>query len=147
MRTGEGVLRFSPSVSSRRDIVLRSIAAEVERLGQRDGWGESLTFKVNLVLEELATNIISYGGHEGRQEPDIEIHIATRNDELAIEISDDGRPFDPINDAPPAPVIDEKTEIVSVGGLGLHLVRNMMDSVSYRYEGGRNRLSMTTRRD
>ena len=147
MSTGEGFLRFRPSASPRRDIVLGSIADEVERLGQRDGWGESLTFKVNLVLEELATNIIAYGGREGRQHPDIEIHIASRNDELAIEISDDGRPFDPLNDAPPARVVDEKTEIAPVGGLGIHLVRNMMDSLSYRYEGGRNRLSMTARRD
>ena len=147
MSTGDGFLTFRPSVSRRWDIVLGSIADEVERLGRREGWGAALTFKVNLVLEELATNIISYGGGEGRRDPDIEIHIASRNDELAIEISDDGRPFDPLNDAPPAPVIDEKTEIAPVGGMGLHLVRNMMDSLSYRYEGGRNRLSMTTRRD
>ena len=147
MSTGDGFLRFRPSASPRWDIVLGSIADEVERLGQRDGWGESLIFKVNLVLEELATNIISYGRDKGRRCPDIEIHIASRTDELAIEISDDGRPFDPLNDAPPAPVIDEKTEVAPVGGLGVHLVRNLMDSLSYRYEGGRNRLSMTARRD
>ena len=106
-----------------------------------------MTFRVNLVLEELAMNIISHGGDEDGRTPGIEINIASRRDELRIEVTDNGRPFDPLKDVPATPVIDENTEIAPVGGIGLHLVRSMMDSLSYRHEGGRNRLAMTARRN
>ena len=145
MMAGEGSLKFAPSADPRQDSILGAIAAAVEDLGNQEGWGESLTFKVNLVLDELASNIISYGGEEGRRNPDIEIEIASREGELVIEISDDGRPFNPLSDAPPAPVIERDLEIAPVGGLGLHLVKNMVDSMSYRHEDGRNRITMTAR--
>ena len=147
MSADDGILTFCPPTASRPDIILRSIASAVERLGKRQGWGDSLTFRINLALEELTTNIISYGGDEGCKTPRIEIKIASEQDQLLIEISDDGRPFDPLNDAPPAPIIDENTEIAPVGGFGLHLVRNVMDSMSYSYEDGRNRLTMTALQD
>ena len=116
-------------------------------VAERDGWDESLTFKVNLVLEELATNILAYGGAPDRPSPDIEIDIASRGDDLVIEVSDDGRPFDPLRDAPPAPVVDENTDVAPVGGMGLRLVIRMVESIAYRYEDGRNRVTMVARRD
>lgn len=147
MSSDDGILRFRSSAASRPDVILGSIASTVERLGQRQGWGEALTFRINLALEELATNIISYGGYEDCKALGIEIKIASEKGSLLIEISDDGRPFDPLSDAPPAPVIDENAGIAPVGGFGLHLVRNMMDSMSYSYVDGRNRLTMTARPD
>ena len=139
-------LKFVASEEPRRDSVLETIAATVAAAARRDGWDESLAFKVNLVLEELATNILTYGGEPDRPSPDIEIDIASRGDDLVIEISDDGRPFDPLRDAPPAPVIDENTDVAPIGGMGLHLVTRMVESVAYRYEGGRNRVTMVARR-
>ena len=65
---------------------------------------------------------------------------------LIIEISDDGRPFDPLNDPPPATVNYESTDFAVVGGLGIHLVKSTVDSMSYCREDGRNRITMTTRR-
>ena len=147
MTDAEGSLKFTPSETPRHDSILQAIATAVEDLGHREGWGESLTFKVNLVLDELASNIISHGGQEGRRNPDIEIEIASRSDELVIEISDDGRPFDPLGDAPPAAVIDDDTQTAPVGGLGLHLVKSMVDSLSYRHEDGRNRVVLVARRE
>ena len=146
MTDAEESLKFAPSAAPRRDSILRAIATAVEDLGHRAGWDESLTFKVNLVLDELASNIISYGGEEGRRNPDIEIEIASGTDALVIEVSDDGRPFDPLNDAPPAAVIDGDTPTAPVGGLGLHLVKSMVDSLSYRHEDGRNRVILVARR-
>ena len=140
-------LKFEPSEEPRRDSVLETIAATVTAAANRDGWDESLAFKVNLVLEELAMNILSYGGGRNRPSPDIEIDIASRRGELVIEISDDGRPFDPLRDAPPAPVIDENTDVVPIGGMGIRLVTRMVDSIAYRYENGRNRVTLIARRD
>lgn len=145
MRTDGGILTFRPLAPSNLDTILKSIASTVECLGQRQGWGDFLTYRVNLVLDELTTNIISYGRNKDGNLPRIDIRIVSGKYELLIEISDDGCPFDPLTDAPKAPVIDENTEIAPVGGLGLHLVRCMMDSMSYSYEDGRNRLTMTAR--
>ena len=147
MAAGGASLKFVPSEGLCRDSVLETIAATVAAAANRDGWDETLAFKVNLVLEELATNILSHGGERNRPSPDIEIDIASRGDELVIEISDDGRPFDPLRDAPPAPVIDENTDIAPIGGMGLRLVTRMVDSIAYRYENGRNRVTLIARRD
>ena len=139
-------LKFAPTAEPRRRSVLEAIAATVTNVANRNGWDESLTFKVNLVLEELATNILSHGGRPGRPSPEIEIAIASRGDTLTIEISDDGRPFDPLNDAPPAPVVDENTETAPMSGMGIHLVTHMMDGITYRYQDGRNRVTMIAQR-
>ena len=140
-------MKFASSAEPRRDSILEVIASSVTALARRDGWGESLAFKVNLVLEELTTNILSHGGEQGRPSPDIEIEIVTRGDALVIEVSDDGRPFDPMNDAPPAPVVDENTTIAPLGGMGLRLVMRMVDSITYCHEAGRNRVTMVARPD
>ena len=147
MAAGGASLKFVPSEGPCRDSVLETIAATVAAAANRDGWDETLAFKVDLVLEELATNILSHGGERNRPSPDIEIDIASRGDELVIEVSDDGRPFDPLRDAPPAPVIDENTDIAPIGGMGLRLVTRMVDSIAYRYENGRNRVTLIARRD
>lgn len=144
---GEGSLSLTPSAEACRESVLKTIAAAVESWGSREGWGSNLIFRVNLVLDELASNIIAYGREEGRRSPDIVIEMASREDEVIIEISDDGRPFNPLCDAPPAPAIHENLETVPVGGLGIHLVKSMVDSMSYRHEDGRNRVTMTARRE
>ena len=119
MATG-GSLKFAASAEPRKDSILQAIAAAVDDLGIKECWGDSLTFKVNLVLDELTTNILTYGGVEGRLNPDIEIDIASRGDDLIIEISDDGHPFDPLTDPPPASVDYESSDVAVVGGLGIH---------------------------
>ena len=139
-------LKFEPASGSSQDDVLQHIASEVEGLGQRESWPDSLVFKVNLVLEEVGINILSYGGEIGGAWPEFEIVIASEDDALTIEVSDQGRPFDPFNDAP-KPSIDAAIEDRTVGGLGIHLVKTMMDDTSYQHSGGRNRLTMVARRE
>ena len=139
-------LKFEPASGSSQDDILQHIASEVEELGQRESWPDSLVFKVNLVLEEVGINILSYGGETGGPWPEFEIVIASEDDSLIIEVSDEGRPFDPFNDAP-KPSIDAAIEDRNVGGLGIHLVKTMMDDTSYQHSGGRNRLTMVARRE
>ena len=139
-------LKFEPASGSSQDDILQHIASEVEELGQRESWPDSLVFKVNLVLEEVGINILSYGGETGGPWPEFEIVIASEDDSLTIEVSDEGRPFDPFNDAP-KPSIDAAIEDRNVGGLGIHLVKTMMDDTSYQHSGGRNRLTMVARRE
>ena len=119
------------------------MTAEVEELGRRDNWPPDLVFRVNLALEELGLNIMDYGLENAEQE--IEITLTSDADSLVIEIMDEGRPFDPLADAP-APDLDGAVEDRRVGGLGIHLVRTMMDEMRYRREQGKNRLTLVTRK-
>ena len=127
--------------------VLREIADTIEEHGDLQGWDPGLVFKINLALEEVTINIISYGGRQNGPSPNIEIGITRGEEDLTIQVSDDGRPFNPLVDAPPPPIIDESTRVAPIGGFGLHLVKTMMDSVTYRHDQGLNELTMTARRE
>ena len=139
-------LKFEPASGSSKEQVLQLIAGEVEGLGEREAWPDSLVFKINLVLEEVGINILSYGGESGGPWPEFEIVITSDSDSLTIEVSDEGRPFDPFNDAP-KPSIDDEIEDRSVGGLGIFLVQTMMDNTSYQHSEGKNRLTMVTKKE
>ncbi len=133
--------KLSLKIEARHD-ALSDITAAVEDLGQRENWGADLVFKVNLALEEMGLNIMDYGLDGG----ELEIELTSNTDALTIEITDNGRPFDPLNDAPEHDVTSE-LEDRAVGGLGIHLTRTVMDEMSYRRENGRNHLTMVARRD
>jgi serine/threonine-protein kinase RsbW len=98
-------------------------------------------YRFNLALDEALTNIISYAFPDGRRH-EIEVQIEYRNGSLAATVCDDGEPFDPLSQPPPdirAPAEDRK-----VGGLGIHLLRSLVDSVEYRRIDGRNHLTFRT---
>ena len=125
--------------------VLMEIAAVVEEHAQLQGWNQDLAFRINLALEEVAINIVSYGGERGGPSPNIEIRLTPGGGNMTIQVSDDGKPFNPLKDAPPPSLIDENTKAAPVGGFGLHLIKNMMDSVTYQHWEGKNHLTMTAR--
>ncbi|MCV2358362.1 SpoIIE family protein phosphatase [Paucibacter sp. TC2R-5] len=95
-----------------------------------------LAFAVNLCLEELITNTIQHGLHGA---PDRPIHVRlSRSDEwLEIILKDDAPPFDPFVEAP-EPSLDASVEERAVGGLGVHMVKTMMDEVRAFYDGSGN---------
>ena len=123
---------------------MERMAAAVEGLGEEEDWPPALTFQVNLVLEELWLNVLNYGHEEGCHE--VLIRLVSEDESLTIEITDDGRPFDPLQDAPLPDTAGELGDR-HIGGLGIHLVRTMMDELEYRREEGKNRLILVKRRD
>ena len=129
-------LKIAPSLDQ-----LERITAVVEDVGERDDWPPDLIFKVNLVLDELWVNVVHYSGATG----DIEVALDTNADEVRLEIADDGRPFDPLTDAV-EPDLDASLEERPIGGLGIFLVREMMDELHYKRENGKNRLAMVKRK-
>ena len=139
-------LKIEPDSEASNADNLLYIQGKVEELGLREEWPDSLVFKVNLVLEELGLNILSYGSAGADRPPEIEITLVSEDDSLTIEVSDDGRPFNPLEDAA-VPDVEALLDERSVGGLGVHLVRTMMDDLSYQRAEGRNLLKMVTKKE
>jgi serine/threonine-protein kinase RsbW len=99
--------------------------------------------RVLIVVEELITNLVKFG-YPGQTPPgSAEITLRLDDDRLSIEIVDDGREFDPF--AAPEPDLDATLEARRVGGLGLHLVKSLMDRTAYRRERDRNIVEMSRR--
>ena len=123
---------------------LPRIAASVEELAERDDWPPKLLFQVNLVLEELALNVMTHGRAGGARNLDVTLNSAP--DAITIELADDGPRFDPLEEAPdfdPDLPIEERR----IGGVGVHLVRTLVDDASYRFEDGKNRLTLVVPRN
>jgi serine/threonine-protein kinase RsbW/sigma-B regulation protein RsbU (phosphoserine phosphatase) len=94
-----------------------------------------VAFDMHLALEEIIANVIAYG-FEDDTEHHIRVSLFLEPGELRAEVEDDGKSFNPL-EAPPPDTEQPLTER-AVGGLGIHLVRHLMDEIVYRRRGGRN---------
>ena len=122
---------------------MQRITSAVEDMAQRENWDLDMILRVNLVLEEIGLNIMEHSFGEGVNE--FEIAVISDADRVIIQITDSGRPFDPLTEAP-EPDLDSPIESRPVGGLGIHLVRSMMDQSVYRRSDGKNQLTLVKRR-
>ena len=98
--------------------------------------------QIELALEEGIVNIINYSFPDGDGEVCLE--CALKNSFFVMTLADDGIPFNPLEkDDPDISVpLDER----QIGGLGIFLIKNLMDEVDYRYEDGYNKLTLKKRK-
>ena len=122
---------------------LGRITAAVDELAESEDWSPTLTFRVNLVLEEFGINVIKYAHKEG--DHDFEITLFSEPETLTIEITDDGVPFNPLEDKP-TPDTSAPMDERPIGGLGLHLVRSMTEEIRYERENSRNHSILVMRK-
>ena len=122
---------------------LERVSAAIKSLAADEDWSSDTLFRVDLVMDELVVNIMDYGYDDSDHE--IDITFTSEEDAVTIEITDEGRSFDPLNDAP-EPDLTSPLEERRVGGLGVYLARTMMDELVYRREGDRNHLTLVKRR-
>jgi serine/threonine-protein kinase RsbW len=99
---------------------------------------EALNFE--LALEEVFINVVMHGS-DAAKVPSVEVSLTLVDSEVTLSVEDDGEPFDPLS--LPAPDVTASLEGRRVGGLGVFLVRRVMDSVSYQRRGTINQLRMT----
>lgn len=97
------------------------------------------TASLNLALEEAVVNVMEYAYPAGTL-GDVEIDAMAEGETIKFILMDSGTPFDPTK----KPEIDTtlSAEERSIGGLGIHLVRQIMDSVNYEYKDGKNVLTL-----
>jgi serine/threonine-protein kinase RsbW len=93
---------------------------------------ESDSYKVQLAVDEACSNIIEHAC-DGENEDDIEITCVELDDQVKIMIRDHGEPFDPTT--APAPDLDADLEDRPVGGLGIFLMKRLMDDICYEALG------------
>jgi anti-sigma regulatory factor (Ser/Thr protein kinase) len=97
-----------------------------------------VTGKMALALEEAAANVIHHAFPETPPPHRLEVTLAIDGERVVAEIVDNGRPFDPSTAAEADTTLP--LEERDAGGLGIHLIRRMMDRVAYRRIDGENRL-------
>jgi serine/threonine-protein kinase RsbW len=112
---------------------------ELENFGQKCHLSSKTLFELNLILEEVVANVISYA-YGDNQRHEIVVCADLRDGELVIEVEDDGRPFNPLQSS--LPDLGPPLERRKVGGLGLHLVRELTSSIEYNRKEEKNRLVM-----
>lgn len=118
---------------------LARLNTAIDAFGQGHHWSPKTLFQVKLALEEAVTNILSYG-FDGQQTQLIWLKVVQEGRLLSIVLTDNGTPFDPLERPPPD--LDSNLEDRMVGGLGVYLIRQMMDNVSYQRQDGCNKLCM-----
>jgi sigma-B regulation protein RsbU (phosphoserine phosphatase) len=114
----------------------------VEQMGEKLELSPSTVMNLQLALEEAITNIILYAYKE--QGKDISVTFTKTGNELEVVIEDSGVPFDPTAMEDPDH-LDATAEERPIGGLGIFLVKKLMDNVSYKREDGKNVLIMKKR--
>jgi len=130
------------------EIVLTSDLSELGRLaeavadfGRRHALPEPAMAHMALALDELVTNSIVYGYRGGAGTVRVRLDLA--GEWLDAEVVDEAPPFDPFT-APP-PDLEASLEERQIGGLGVHLVRTLLDRVDYVRDGAHNRVQLSKR--
>jgi anti-sigma regulatory factor (Ser/Thr protein kinase) len=128
-------------------LTLRNDRAEVARLAiwidglvAPLGLSSHTTHALQLCLEEAITNIVSYA-FEPETSHDVRVALWRDDAALHAEVTDDGRPFDPLSHALPGPPQDLQS--ATIGGLGIKLMRSYAERIDYQRSGLTNRLSLT----
>ena len=116
-----------------------SVLDAVEAFGEENRLPPKKIFQLNLVLDELITNIVSYGFDDGADSA-IRLSVALGEGTINVELTDNGRPFDPVK--APLPELAGDLEERQVGGLGLKFMRAYVDLLDYRRDGEFNRLRL-----
>ena len=118
---------------------LETLCQHLNQFGEIAGLSEACIHDMNICLDEMFTNIVSYG-FEDDLEHIISFTINLDNLELTLIIEDDGIPFNPLEKKEPETPPDLID--VRIGGLGIHIVRKLMDDIRYERKHGKNKLTL-----
>ena len=116
----------------------------IDTVAEEVGLDMSLTMSLNLALEEAVVNVMDYAYPDG-QKGDVDIEVTADQQWLTFVISDTGIAFDPTakEDVDTTLSAEERP----IGGLGIFLVRQLMDVIDYKREGNKNVLTLRKKRD
>ena len=100
----------------------------------------ALAMSLNLAMEEAVVNVMDYAYPEGT-EGEVDIEAIADEAQLHFTISDSGKPFDPTAKEEVDTTLSAEER--PIGGLGIHLIRQLMDNISYERKDGKNILRLS----
>ena len=111
----------------------------IDLVAEEVGLDMSLTMSLNLAMEEAVVNVMDYAYPDG-QKGNVDIEVTADQEWMAFVITDTGIAFDPTTkeDADTTLSAEERP----IGGLGIFLVRQLMDDINYKREGNKNVLTL-----
>jgi serine/threonine-protein kinase RsbW len=121
---------------------IQGISAALETAMRDRGFPEDDILDTQLAVEEAITNIIEHGYQDTRGEITVSCRAGDRT--VVVRLEDRAGPFNPL--AHPEPDLSGNREDREIGGLGIFLIRQVMDEVRYRFEEGKNILVLTKQR-
>ncbi|OFX66880.1 MAG: hypothetical protein A2X12_04825 [Bacteroidetes bacterium GWE2_29_8] len=119
---------------------VNTLVSFVDELAEQWNIPMKNVFNINLALEEIVSNTIFYG-YSDSETHSIEIEFANHVDYIQIKITDDAKEFNPLLKETPDD-IDKPVEERKIGGLGIHIVKNIMFDLDYKRDANRNTLLM-----
>lgn len=135
-----------PNVRYQRQITLPNDVQEVPQLNvfvdevcEQVDFDMSTTLKLNLAIEEAVVNVMNYAYPAG-EKGDVDIEAMINDEYLVFVISDSGTPFDPTAKAEVDTTLSAEER--GIGGLGIHLIRQIMDTINYKRVDGKNVLTL-----
>jgi sigma-B regulation protein RsbU (phosphoserine phosphatase) len=136
------LLNREEMLSSAIVVELKNSLSEIERLtriaddfGRRHHIDAEALHHLKVALDEILTNIISYG-YADDGEHSIITRLSLEQGQLTVQVEDDGKPFNPLD--VPEPDTNQSLEERPIGGLGIYLMRKLMDEVEYRRQNDKN---------
>ena len=133
---GESIQR---SITLPNDIAtITQLSELVETVCEEKGLDMALTMNLNLALEEAVVNVMSYAYPDSQG--DVKVDIMIDDQKVVSTLTDSGIPFDPTQKGDVDTTLPAEER--PIGGLGIHLVKQIMDKVSYQYVGNQNILTL-----
>lgn len=133
-------VRYENSITLPNDIqTVPQLSAFVDEVCETAGYDMATTLKINLAIEEAVVNVMNYAYPAGVKG---EVYIGAQINDVRLKfvISDSGTPFDPTAKAEVDTTLSAEER--SIGGLGIHLIRQIMDSINYERIEGKNVLTL-----
>jgi serine/threonine-protein kinase RsbW/sigma-B regulation protein RsbU (phosphoserine phosphatase) len=137
---------MTPSLTLLLDNRIAEVARLVEAVdtfGGHAGLSPDVTYRLTLSLDEIVSNVIRHG-YSDTADHVVEVRVTVRDGVVTAVIEDDGHPYDPRES--PAPDLTLPVEQRGPGGLGIFLVKQMMDTIDYQRKGSKNVLTVTASR-
>ena len=136
--TVRAAIEFMPELGE-----LDAIQETIGSVSVQGDWPPDLTYQIELILEELCINVINHGEVDGTKP--IKVEIVSEVESISIQITDNGKAFDPTKDAE-TPTKVTSIEDSSIGGWGVHLAHTFSDEMHYKRVDDMNCLTLVKRR-
>lgn len=114
----------------------------LEKFGVEHDFARESLVQLQVALDEIVSNVIKYAWPQGGRH-ELSVQMAARPDVVEVEIVDNGKAFDPLSAAPPEPPSPGSRPVP--GGVGIHMVRRLVDGMEYARIAGCNHIKLTKR--